>query len=135
MNPGSFNCLPINSFIWISPKRVSSLLLGMLFVILISARSKHLNVFEKGYLIVAMLNKNTWGVKKCGANQKQHCKQAGATKRFDISFIDPCDPCDISFIDQKALLIHVILKLLTDSDVVGRLWLFSSGILSRLIYF
>ena len=34
-----------------------------------------------------------------------------------------------------ALLIHVILKLLTDSDVVGRLWLFSSGILSCLIYF
>ena len=32
-----------------------------------------------------MLNKNTWGVKKCGTNQKQHCKQAGATKRFDIS--------------------------------------------------
>ena len=32
-----------------------------------------------------MLNKNTWSVKKCGANQKQHCKQAGATKRFDIS--------------------------------------------------
>ena len=32
-----------------------------------------------------MLNKNTWDVKKCGANQKQHCKQAGATKRFDIS--------------------------------------------------
>ena len=32
-----------------------------------------------------MLNKNTWGVKKCRANQKQHCKQAGATKRFDIS--------------------------------------------------
>ena len=27
-----------------------------------------------------MLNKNTWGVKKCGANQKQHCKQAGTTK-------------------------------------------------------
>ena len=25
------------------------------------------------------------GCKKCGANQKQHCKQAGATKRFDIS--------------------------------------------------
>ena len=24
------------------------------------------------------------GCKKCGANQKQHCKQAGATKRFDI---------------------------------------------------
>ena len=22
-----------------------------------------------------MLNKNTWGVKKCRANQKQHCKQ------------------------------------------------------------
>ena len=32
-----------------------------------------------------MLNKNTWGVKKCGANQKQHCKQAGTTKRFNIS--------------------------------------------------
>ena len=25
-----------------------------------------------------MLNKSTWGVKKCRANQKQHCKQAGA---------------------------------------------------------
>ena len=25
------------------------------------------------------------GVKKCGANKKQCCKQAGATKRFDIS--------------------------------------------------
>ena len=25
------------------------------------------------------------GFKKCRANQKQHCKQAGATKRFDIS--------------------------------------------------
>ena len=33
-----------------------------------------------------MLNKNTWGVKKCGANQKQHCEQAGATKRIDISW-------------------------------------------------
>ena len=31
-----------------------------------------------------MLNKNTWGVKKCEANQKQHYKQAGMTKRFDI---------------------------------------------------
>ena len=30
-----------------------------------------------------MLNKNTWGVKKCGANQ--NCKQAGANKKFDIS--------------------------------------------------
>ena len=30
-----------------------------------------------------MLNKNTRGVKKGGANQKQHCKQAGATKRFE----------------------------------------------------
>ena len=27
-----------------------------------------------------MLNKNTWGVKRCEANQKQHCKQAGVTK-------------------------------------------------------
>ena len=37
------------------------------------------------HMYIIMLNKNTWGVKKCGANQKQHCKQAGATKRFDIS--------------------------------------------------
>ena len=29
-----------------------------------------------------MLNKNTWGVKKCGANQKQLSKQAGETKRL-----------------------------------------------------
>ena len=36
--------------------------------------------------IILMLNKNTWGVNKCGANQKQHCRQAGATKRFDISW-------------------------------------------------
>ena len=35
--------------------------------------------------VKSMLNKNTWGVKKCGANQKQHCKQAGVTKKFDIS--------------------------------------------------
>ena len=35
--------------------------------------------------VCIMLNKSTWGVKKCGANQKQHCKQAGAIKRFDIS--------------------------------------------------
>ena len=26
-----------------------------------------------------------YNIKKCGANQKQHCKQAGTTKRFDIS--------------------------------------------------
>ena len=32
-----------------------------------------------------MLSKNTWDVKKCEANQKQHCKQAGVTKNFDIS--------------------------------------------------
>ena len=32
-----------------------------------------------------MLNKNTLGIKKCEANQKQHCKQVGATKNFDIS--------------------------------------------------
>ena len=29
-----------------------------------------------------MLHKNTWGVKKCGANQKQYCKQTGATKAY-----------------------------------------------------
>ena len=33
------------------------------------------------------------------------------------------------------LLIHVILKFSTDSDVVGRFWLFSSGTLFHLIYF
>ena len=38
-----------------------------------------------GKVVNTMLNKNTWGVKKCGANHKQHCKQAGATKSFDIS--------------------------------------------------
>ena len=32
-----------------------------------------------------MLNKNTWGVKKCKANQKQHCKQACVTKNSDIN--------------------------------------------------
>ena len=34
-----------------------------------------------------MLNKNTLGVKKCKANQKQHniYKQAGTTKSFDVS--------------------------------------------------
>ena len=37
------------------------------------------------YFVIMMLNKNTWDVKKCGANQKQHCKQADTTKRFDIS--------------------------------------------------
>ena len=39
----------------------------------------------KCLMYIYMLNKNTWGIKKCGANQKQHCKQAGATKTFDIS--------------------------------------------------
>ena len=43
------------------------------------------NEFGEPSPVTNMLNKNTWGVKKCGANQKQHCKQAGATKRFDIS--------------------------------------------------
>ena len=28
---------------------------------------------------------NTWDVKKHEANQKQHCKQEGAIKNFDIS--------------------------------------------------
>ena len=41
--------------------------------------------FVEHTIVLSMLNKNTWGVKKCGANQKQHCKQAGATKKFDIS--------------------------------------------------
>ena len=43
---------------------------------------KEIHAHNNGIL---KLNKNTWGVKKCGANQKQHYKQAGATKRFDIS--------------------------------------------------
>ena len=29
-----------------------------------------------------MLNKNIWSVKKCRANQKQHCKQAGLATLF-----------------------------------------------------
>ena len=32
-----------------------------------------------------MLNKNTWGIKKCEANQKQQCKRTCATKNSDIS--------------------------------------------------
>ena len=32
-----------------------------------------------------VLNKNTLGVKKCKVNQKQHCKQVGVSKNFDIS--------------------------------------------------
>ena len=40
---------------------------------------------KKFYKLFVMLNENTWSVKKCRANQKQHCKQAGVTKRFDIS--------------------------------------------------
>ena len=32
-----------------------------------------------------MLNKITLGIKKCKANQKQHHKQVGVTKNFDIS--------------------------------------------------
>ena len=32
-----------------------------------------------------MLNKNNLDVKKCEANLKQHCKQVGAIKNFDIS--------------------------------------------------
>ena len=40
------------------------------------------NIQYIAILVTIVLNKSTWGVKKCGANQKQHCKQAGATKRF-----------------------------------------------------
>ena len=45
----------------------------------------HIHIYTDICMYILMLNKNTWGVKKCGANQKQHCKQTGATKRFDIS--------------------------------------------------
>ena len=38
--------------------------------------------FHKG---VIYLQKHPGCEKKCEANQKQHCKQAGATKNFDIS--------------------------------------------------
>ena len=44
------------------------------------------NILLRNYCMLKnMLNKNTWGVKNYGANQKQHCKRAGAIKRFDIS--------------------------------------------------
>ena len=36
-------------------------------------------------LVIINAKQKHWGVKKCGANQKQHCKQAGETKKFDIS--------------------------------------------------
>ena len=49
--------------------------------------SKMLSLHSNGHPVMTvakMLNKNTWGVKKCEANQKQHCKQACATKNSDI---------------------------------------------------
>ena len=36
-------------------------------------------------LVIFMLNKNTRGVKKCRANQKQHCKQAQVQSKGLIS--------------------------------------------------
>ena len=39
---------------------------------------------KKG-MYICMLSKNTLGVKKFKANHKQHYKQAGVTKSFDIS--------------------------------------------------
>ena len=30
-------------------------------------------IYFVGEAVTGMLNKNTWGVKKCEANQKQHC--------------------------------------------------------------
>ena len=36
-------------------------------------------------ILYKKLNKNTWDVKKCEANQKQHYKQACAIKNSDIS--------------------------------------------------
>ena len=50
-----------------------------------SGKSYVSTLFNYNSFVIYMLNKNTWGVKKCGANQKQHCKQAGTTKMFDIS--------------------------------------------------
>ena len=35
---------------------------------------------DSQHTYIQMLNKNTWGVKKYRANQKQHRKQAGVTK-------------------------------------------------------
>ena len=62
---------------------------------MILARSRVHNIIEPllylarlgVYSYIFMLNMKipAWGVKKCGANQKQHCKWAGVTKRFDIS--------------------------------------------------
>ena len=50
-----------------------------------------------------MLNKNTWDVKKCEANQKQHNKQAGMTKRFDTA-------------EAKKLLYQIIFNSLNDTQ-------------------
>ena len=36
-------------------------------------------------LLIVMLNKNTLGVKKVRGQSEATCKQAGATKSFDIS--------------------------------------------------
>ena len=47
-----------------------------------SARPRSNSTFK---LQAMKINKNTWDVKKCRANQKQHCKKAGTTKGFDIS--------------------------------------------------
>ena len=39
---------------------------------------------QKVVLVICYINQNNRGVKMYKANQKQHCKQAGATKSFDI---------------------------------------------------
>ena len=56
------------------------------YAVVLGGENFHLGIsMKKIPWYINMLNKNIWGVKKCRANQKQHCKQAGATKRFDIS--------------------------------------------------
>ena len=42
----------------------------------------YISTYSYVYICSYMLNKNTLGVKKCEANQKQHCKQAFVTKSF-----------------------------------------------------
>ena len=36
---------------------------------------KHIHIVIT--IVIGMLNKNTWGIYRCEANQKQHCKHAG----------------------------------------------------------
>ena len=41
-------------------------------------------------MVYNILNKNTWGVKKCGANQKQHCTKKGGQVTKPIILVKIC---------------------------------------------